>query len=250
MIRIIVAGPRGHLAGLCAKAAFEAEDIALTAGTAPKGRDYVGCDVGDAAKLGVKTGAPVTDDLEAVIEDADIVLDCATRESAMASLDACVRHGKGFITGITGFSQEETASIREASASIPVLKAANTSYVTNVMYELLRTAAKTLGDRCQVEIVDYHAHSKLDAPSGTALEMGAILRDALPEDAEGPVFHSVRAGSTPSQHVVIFGAEGERLEISHTAYDWNCYALGLMDAVRFLAGKPAGLYTMEDVLGL
>ena len=117
------------------------------------------------------------------------------------------------------------------------------------MRKLLGEAAAKLGNRCRIEIIDMHSETKLDAPSGTAIELAEEMAERAPDKTyDDIVFHSVRAGNTPSTHRVIFGCMGEMLEISHGAYDWSCYAEGACDAVEFMAGKAPGLYTMEDVI--
>ena len=167
----------------------------------------------------------------------------------MKVMRACVAHGKALICGTTGFSDDETAALLAAGDEIPMMKAANTSYVVNVMRKLLGEAAAKLGDRCRIEIIDMHSETKLDAPSGTAIELAEEMAEHAPDKTyDDIVFHSVRAGNTPSTHRVIFGCMGEMMEISHDAYDWSCYAEGACDAVEFMAGKAPGLYTMEDVI--
>ena len=136
-----------------------------------------------------------------------------------------------------------------AGEKIPMMKAANTSYVVNVMRKLLGEAALKLGDKCRIEIIEMHSQTKVDAPSGTAIELAEEMASMAPDkEYEDIAFHSVRAGNTPSTHRVIFGCMGEKMEISHDAYDWTCYAEGACDAVSFLAGCKPGLYTMEDVI--
>ena len=118
------------------------------------------------------------------------------------------------------------------------------------MKRLLGEAAEKLGAKCRIEIIDMHSQTKKDAPSGTAIELAEEMAQRSDDKSyEDIAFHSIRAGNTPSTHRVIFGCMGEKLEISHDAYDWRCYAVGACDAAEFMAGKPAGTYTMEDVIG-
>lgn len=167
----------------------------------------------------------------------------------MEVLKSCLAHGKPLICGTTGFSEGQTKELLAAGENIPMMKAANTSYVVNVMRKLLGEAALKLGDKCKIEIIEMHSETKRDAPSGTAIELAEEMASmAADKTYEDIAFHSVRAGNTPSTHRVIFGCMGEKLEISHDAYDWRCYAAGACDAVLFLAGRKPGLYTMEDVI--
>lgn len=249
MIKIVITAPKGHMDKLIVEAAAKRSDIKIVGGIGAPGRDYIGKDIGIAAGLGSEVGALVYDDIEDVIEQCDLVVDFSTVEVSMKMLEACLAHKKAFICGTTGFDEEQTAALLAAGEKIPMMKAANTSYVVNVMRKLLGEAAAMLGEKCKIEIIEMHSETKLDAPSGTAIEMAEEMAQHAPDkDYEDITFHSIRAGNTPSTHQVIFGCMGEKLEISHDAYDWRCYAEGACDAVEFMAGKGPGLYTMEDVI--
>lgn len=249
MVKIVVTAPRGHMDGLIIEAAARRSEIQIVGGVGTPGRDYIGMDIGIAAGLGRQLGATVYDDIEKIIDECDLVVDFSVVELSMKVMRACVAHGKALICGTTGFSDDETAALLAAGDEIPMMKAANTSYVVNVMRKLLGEAAAKLGDRCRIEIIDMHSETKLDAPSGTAIELAEEMAEHAPDKTyDDIVFHSVRAGNTPSTHRVIFGCMGEMMEISHDAYDWSCYAEGACDAVEFMAGKAPGLYTMEDVI--
>lgn len=250
MVKIIITAPRGHMDGLIVKAACEREDIQIVGGIGPNGRDYVGKDIGIAAGLGREIGALVYDNLEEIIEQCDLVVDFSRVELSMEVLEICKAHKKGLLCGTTGFSEEQEKKLLEAGGEIPMMKAANTSYVVNVMRKLLGTAAAALGDKAKIEIIEMHSQTKLDAPSGTALELAEEMAEKSEHTMEDIVFHSVRAGDTPSSHKVLFGCMGEIMEISHHAYNWECYARGACDAAVYMAEHGAGLYTMEDVIGL
>lgn len=250
MVKIIVTAPRGHMDGLIIKAACERDDIQITGGLGPAGRDYIGKDIGLAAGLGKEIGALVYDDLEQIIDQCDLVVDFSRTELSMKVLEICKKHKKGFLCGTTGFSEEQEKLLLKAGEEIPVMKAANTSYVVNVMRKLLGTAAAALGDKAKIEIIEMHSQNKLDAPSGTALELAEEMTAHSDKTMEDIAFHSVRAGDTPSSHKILFGCMGEIMEISHHAYNWECYARGACDAVLYMAQHGAGLYTMEDVINL
>ncbi len=250
MVKVIITAPRGHMDGLIVKAACEREDIQIIGGIGPAGRDYIGQDIGIAAGLGTEIGALVYDNLEDIIDQCDLVVDFSRVELSMEVLEICKAHKKGFLCGTTGFSEDQEKKLLEAGSEIPMMKAANTSYVVNVMRKLLGTAAAALGDKAKIEIIEMHSQTKLDAPSGTALELAEEMITQSDKTMEGMAFHSVRAGDTPSSHKVLFGCMGEIMEISHHAYNWECYARGACDAVVYMAEHGAGLYTMEDVIGI
>lgn len=265
-MKIIVIGPRGKMGRLITQVAAAREDMELVAAVAPKGRDYIGTDLGTVALVGCELGVPVVDDLESVIEKSDVIIDFSTKENAMAVLDLAIQYKKGLVCGTTGFSPEEFARFKEAAKEIPMLYAANTSKLVNVMNKLLELVATAVGDEADIEILEMHDQWKKDAPSGTSREMGEIMAHAMGKELEdvavygrrgecprekGTIgYHSLRAGNIPSSHSVYFGFMGERLEITHHSYNWECFARGACDCAAYLADKGPGFYTIKDVLNL
>lgn len=251
-IKTIITAPRGQMDRLIVEEAWKNENIEIVGCIGRPGRDYIGKDIGEVVPaIGTMTGVKVYDDINEIIDGCDIVVDFSSVELSMEVLECCKKAGKALICGTTGFSDEQTERILAAGETIPVMKAANTSYVVNVMKKLLGEAAAMLGEKCKIEIIDMHEANKKDAPSGTAIELAEEMAKSSPDkNYEDIAFHSVRAGNTPSSHRVIFGCMGEKLEILHDAYDHRCFALGACDAVLFMFGKPAGVYTMEDAIGM
>jgi len=265
-MNVIIIAPKGKMGKLITKIANKMDDVKITAAIGPKGRDYIGIDAGIAAGIGELTGALVYDDLEEVIDGADVVLDYSNPKLSMEVMAKALKHKKAVVCGTTGFSNEEMARIREISKEIPLVFAANTSMVVNLMYKLLETAAKTLGNLSDIEIIEMHDRFKKDAPSGTSKEMGEVMAEAMGKELNdiavfgrlgegmripGSIgYHSVRAGDISSSHTVMFGLMGERLEITHHAHNWECFANGACQAAVFVFDKPAGFYTVKDVLGL
>lgn len=265
-MKSIVVGPRGKMGKLITRIAAEREDMELVAGVAPKGRDYIGKDLGTVAAVGYDLGVPVVDDLESVIDTCDVIIDFSTREMAMEVVKLAVAHKKALVCGTTGFSPEEFAEFEKAAETIPMLYAANTSKLVNVMNKLIELVAKTVGEEVDIEILEMHDQWKKDAPSGTSKEMGEVMAHALgkelkdiavygregvsPREAGTIGYHSLRAGNIPSSHTVYFGAMGERLEITHHSYNWECFARGACDCAAYLQGKKAGFYSIKDVLQL
>lgn len=265
-MKVIVIGPRGKMGRLITAAAAARDDMELTAGIAPKGRGYIGQDLGSVAMTGSELGIPVTDDLETAIDHCDVIIDFSTKETSMDVLDLAVVHKKALVCGTTGFTPAEMQRFHEASKEIPMLYAANTSKLVNIMNKLLELVASTLKNEIDIEILEMHDQWKKDAPSGTSKEMGEIMAHALGKDLDdiavygregasprepGTIgYHSLRAGNIPSSHTVFFGGMGERLEITHHSYNWECFARGACDCAAFLAGKEPGFYTIKDVLNL
>ncbi len=265
-MKVIVTGPRGKMGKLITQVAAARDDMELIAGIAPKGRDYAGTDLGVVALVGRELGVPVVDDLESVIEKCDVIIDFSTKENAMSVLELAMEYKKGLVCGTTGFSEEEFEQFKKASEKIPMLYAANTSKLVNVMNKLLALAASIIGEEADIEILEMHDQWKKDAPSGTSKEMGEIMAHALgcelkdvarygregaaPREKGTIGYHSLRAGNIPSSHTVYFGCMGERLEITHHSYNWECFARGACDCAVYLADKGPGFYTIQDVLGL
>lgn len=265
-MKVIIVGPRGKMGKLITKAAAEHRELTPIAGVAPKGRDYIGKDLGAVTGIGYDLGVPVVDDLKQVIEACDVIIDFSTREMAMEVVKLAVEHRKALVCGTTGFTAEEFAQFEKAAETIPMLYAANTSKLVNVMNKLLEMAVLAVGEEVDIEILEMHDQCKKDAPSGTSKEMGEIMAHALGKElkdvavygreGESPRvpgtigYHSLRAGNIPSSHTVFFGGMGERLEITHHAYNWECFARGACDCAAFLKGKEPGFYTIKDVLHL
>lgn len=194
------------------------EDMELVAGVAPKGREYIGRDLGQVAMTGYDLGVSVVDDLASVIDFCDVIIDFSTKEMAMEVLNLAITHKKALVCGTTGFSVEEMQRFKDASGSIPMLYAANTSKLVNVMNKLLEVAAAAIGEEADIEILEMHDQWKKDAPSGTSKEMGEIMARTLGKELEdiavygrhgvsprenGTIgYHSLRAGNIPSSHTV------------------------------------------------
>ena len=260
-MRIVIMGPAGKMGRLVVREALRRRpQFMIVGGVVPEGRDYVRLDIGKATGDGF-VGALVYDHLEWIIPVSEGVIDFTTPECTMETIKECIDHNKPLVIGTTGFSEIELKRIEHAATKIPILIAATTSTTDHLMYEFVKKAAKVL-DKADVEIIDMHDRNKNDAPSGTAVEMGKLIAEARGQEfnevadfgrdskrEEGHIgFHSVSSGDITSTHTVIFGMEGERLEITHRAYNFEIYANGALDAMLFLKGKPPGLYTFNDVL--
>lgn len=264
-MKLVVIAPRGKMGSAIVRVAAAREGLELVAGVGAPGSDYIGRDLGEVALVGRALGASVVENIETVIEGCDAVIDFSVRKMAPVVLESALRHQKALVCGTTGLSEEENNLFQAASKQIPIVRAANTSRMVFLMNRFLEMVSGELGDQVDVEILDMHDRWKLDAPSGTALELGRTIAKAqgvaLENVAEfghlghgarglGSIgFHSLRAGDIPSSHIVFLGGMGERLEIAQHSYNMDCFAHGACDCAAFLEGKPAGLYTVENVFG-
>jgi len=207
------------------------------------------------------------DDLRAEIAKCDVVIDFS-HASATAEISAICRDAhKPLVTGTTGHSPEQRAAIELTATSLPIVLAPNFSVGVNTLFWLTRKASELLGGDFDPEILEMHHRLKKDAPSGTAKRLAEVLcearkldlRNNLAHGRAGMVgerppaeigVHSIRGGDVVGDHTVIFAGEGERLELTHKASSRGTFALGALRAARWIVGKPPGLYSMEDVLGL
>jgi 4-hydroxy-tetrahydrodipicolinate reductase len=266
MQRIAVMGAAGRMGKILIEAVGQADGARLTAAVDRPDSSLIGADAGELAALG-KIGVTLVGDLNAVLDRFDVLIDFTHPSVTLKNLEVCRQAGKAMVIGTTGFSPEEKQLLNEAARQIPIVFAANYSVGVNLCLKLLDTAARVLGDDVDIEIIEAHHRHKVDAPSGTALRMGEVVADALGRDLqkvavygrEGQTgareretigFATVRAGDVVGDHTVLFAADGERVEITHKASSRMTFAKGAVRAALWLQSQPAGLYDMQDVLGL
>jgi len=277
-IKIAIVGASGRMGRMLIEASLKDDGVQLVAAIDQPGVPAIGKDAGEL--VGMPCGVPVTTDVEAGIAKADCLIVLFEQLHVAAArtqphhllltldhLDICQRHKVAIVIGTTGFDEESKQVIAEAARQIPVVFAPNMSVGVNVVFKLLDTASRILAEGYDVEIVEAHHKLKIDAPSGTALRMGEVVAQALGRDLkecaiygrEGVTgerdpstigFATVRGGDIVGDHTVMYCGTGERVEISHKAGSRMPYALGSLRAARFLAGRPNGLFDMQDVLGL
>jgi 4-hydroxy-tetrahydrodipicolinate reductase len=211
----------------------------------------------------IAAAAAESDGFEIVTDDGDVLVDFSVPDALGDSLNRAVTAKIPLLVGTTGLGEAADEQIAEAAKSVAVLRAANTSLGVAVLTDLVERAAKVLGPDWDVEILEMHHRMKADAPSGTALALGeaAVRGRGGPMRAErgrdgtglkrqpGAIgFASLRGGTVAGEHDVIFAGPDERLILSHKAESRMIFARGALAAARFLAGKPAGLYSMRDVI--
>jgi 4-hydroxy-tetrahydrodipicolinate reductase len=260
-VRLVIAGAGGRMGRALIELVLRSSDLELAAAVEAPGNPLIGRDAGEL--VGLSGGVKVSSEFA----DADCLIDFTRPEGALAHLEQCLAGGMRMVIGTTGFSEKQNERIAEAAKRIAIVQAPNMSAGVNLAFRLAETAARTLGEGYDVEIIEAHHRHKIDAPSGTALEFGAVIARALGRDLarhavhgrRGEVgerdpkaigFHAVRGGDIVGEHTVLFAGEGERLEITVRSSSRATYAMGALRAARFLADKRSGLYDMQDVLGL
>jgi 4-hydroxy-tetrahydrodipicolinate reductase len=209
----------------------------------------------------------VGDSLEAALGKSDAVIDFTTHHFSNELVAACVKHKKALIMGTTGHTADELAQIREASKTIPLVLAPNFSVGVNTLFWLTRQAARILGEPFDLEVIEMHHRMKTDSPSGTARRLVEILCEEtkvsyVKDTRHGRLgdvgartkkeigVHALRGGDVVGDHTVVFANVGERVELTHKASSRDTFANGAVRAAKWLSGKPAGIYDMQDVLGL
>jgi 4-hydroxy-tetrahydrodipicolinate reductase len=242
-------------------------DLRLAGGLESPGHPALGQDLGTLAGA-EPLGVPATDDDRELIRRAGVVIEFSTPAATVAHAAIAAEHGTAQVIGTTGLDPAQAASVEEAARRAPILWAANMSLGVNLLLGLAEQAARALdAEAFDVEILEMHHRHKVDAPSGTALALGAAVargrgvelagvadrgRDGLTGARRtGAIgFAALRGGDAVGDHAVIFAGAGERLELTHRASDRRIYARGAVRAARWLRGRPPGLYGMAEVLGL
>lgn len=259
-VRIVLSGATGRMGQTLAGLIAADEGMALVGGI---GRiPERGCDIGCTVVETPETAG-------AWIREADVVVDFSAPEllRRLLEMHADALAGRALVVGTTGLLDNEQALLKGQAERSAVLQAANFSVGVNLLLALAEQAASVLGDDYDVEIVEAHHRRKADAPSGTALALGEAVargrgvdlasvridgRSGRPgERPRGQVgFHALRGGDIVGEHRVMLIGDRERIELAHLAQDRALFAEGALRAAKWIAGKPAGTYTMRDVLGL
>ncbi len=267
MIRTVIAGAAGRMGRLLTAAVLDAPDFRLAGAVEAAAHPALG---EDAATLAGRppAGVLLTADLAPLLAEADTLIEFAAPDCAAAHVRAAARAGCAVVIGTTGLSAEDREAIRaEAAAGGRIVLAPNMSVGVNLLFHLCARVAPILGGDYDVEVVEMHHNRKKDAPSGTAMRLGEVLAEALglpwPESGRfgrrGLVgersrreigMHAIRGGDVVGDHTVIFAGSGERIELAHKASSRETFVQGALRAARFLEGRAAGLYDMQDVLGL
>ena len=196
----------------------------------------------------------------------DAVVDFTFHSAVPANIAKAAEEGVAYVLGTTGLTPEEQAAVEAAAKKVPVVQSSNYSLGVNLLLDLVRRAAATLGEEYDIEVVEMHHRMKKDAPSGTALMLagaaaegrGVDLDDVAVYGREGMVgerpageiaIHALRGGSVVGDHTVMFAGDVGRVEITHRAQSREAFAAGALRAAEWTAGKAPGLYSMRDVLG-
>jgi 4-hydroxy-tetrahydrodipicolinate reductase len=266
---VAIAGAGGRMGQALLEAVLAEPEMALVGALEIAGSPLLGRDAGE--RLGRATGVLIGTDIAPALAQADVLFDFTRPEGTLSHLRECAGARVAAVVGTTGLTASDKRTLAEMAGTIPVVFAPNMSVGVTVLLRLVEQAAQLLGDGYDVEIVEMHHRHKVDAPSGTALQLGAAVAQALGRDlkrdavfgregvtgerqAETIGFATLRGGDVVGDHSVIFAGAGERLELTHRAGSRMNFARGALRAARFVAAKraqgAAGLFDMQDVLGI
>lgn len=266
MIKIIVAGVAGRMGQRIVHMIQQNRDVELIAAFERPGHAAIGQDVGIIAGLG-ELGMRVAGSLKEVIELGDVIIDFTTPEASMENLRMASTRGLAAVIGTTGFDKDMLAEVNPLAKSIRCVMAPNMSVGMNVMFRIAKEMAEILGRDYDMEILEVHHRRKKDAPSGTAMRLARILAETAGREIDRVAryerkgitgertdeeigIQALRAGDITGDHTILFGGIGERLELVHRAHNRDNFARGSVKAATWVVHQPAGLYDMQDVLGL
>ncbi|MCE7029343.1 4-hydroxy-tetrahydrodipicolinate reductase [Jiella avicenniae] len=267
-MKLVVLGAAGRMGRTLVKVVSETEGAALHAALERSGSPALGSDAGMLAGIG-EAGVTITDDVDAALDGADGIVDFTVPAVSADIAKRAAERSLVHVIGTTGFEAEANdAILAAADAGATIVKSGNMSLGVNLLAVLVEQAARALGPEAfDIEVLEMHHRHKVDAPSGTALLLGEAaatgrgialadrsvrVRDGItgPREQGTIGFATLRGGSVVGEHSVILAGEGERIELSHAAGDRTIFARGAIKAALWAKEKPAGLYSMRDVLGL
>ena len=266
MTRIAICGAAGRMGRTLLEVCRDTEGVSLGAAIEHAGSPVLGMDAGEMAGIG-RQGVTIVSDINQVVDDFDVLIDFTLADAVIANLQNCRAAGKRMVIGTTGLDDGQKEAIHNAAADIAIVFAPNMSIGVNLVFRLAQLAARIIGADTDIEIIEAHHNQKQDAPSGTAVRLGEIIAAQLGRDLKDCAvygrqghtgvrdpktigFETIRAGDIVGDHTVMFAASGERVEITHKASSRKTFANGALRAARWVMAKDAGLYDMQDVLGL
>lgn len=249
MVNIIMNGCNGKMGQVISRLISEDEDCRIVAGFDINGEQ--------------KNDYPVFTNPLDFEGDADVVIDFSHPDSLEGILDFCRKRNIPIIEATTGLSNKQKNEMEAASKDIPLFFSANMSLGINLLIDLAKKATKLLQDNFDIEIVERHHNQKIDAPSGTALAIADAISEETKDESEYVYdrhiarkkrkkneigIHAVRGGTIVGDHTVIFAGNDEVIELKHQAASKEVFAVGAIKAAKFMKGKPAGMYNMNDLI--
>ena len=264
MIRVVIIGVCGRMGRCITRCITQQTDMRLAGAIQYPSHPHIGSDAGVVAGIGA-IGVAIADELDDVLEDADVVIEFSKPKATLGYLRQIVDRDKAIVIGTTGFIDDELATLKELASQTRCVMAPNMSLGVNVMIQALDLIAKALGDDYNIEVIEAHHNHKADSPSGTAFRLTETVTTALGRDLDevgiygrhGIVgvrpkkqigVHAVRGGDIAGDHTVLFATEGEQLSVIHRAHSPEAFAKGAIRAARWVVDAPKGLHDVSEVL--
>jgi 4-hydroxy-tetrahydrodipicolinate reductase len=265
-MRLVILGAGGRMGRTLVRTVADTVGATVVGAVEQAGSPLIGQDAGVLAGLPA-SGVKLTADLTALLAGADGVLDFTVPAATVAACALAAEAGIVHVVGTTGLSADDMGKLKAAAARAVIMQSGNMSLGVNLLAALVRRVARALDEDFDIEIVEMHHNRKIDAPSGTALMLGQAAAQGRKVDLDqrsargrdgvtgarkrGDIgFASLRGGTAVGEHSVIFAGPAERVELTHRAEDRTLFARGAVKAALWARGKPPGLYSMADVLGL
>ncbi|MDO4618219.1 MAG: 4-hydroxy-tetrahydrodipicolinate reductase [Clostridia bacterium] len=250
MTKIILSGCNGKMGQVITQLLSDNTDTEIVAGI----------DINDC----LQNTYPVFCDLEKCDTEADVIVDFSHPSAFDKLMDFANRRNLPIVVATTGLSKEQKERLKKDSENIPVFFSANMSLGINLLIALSKKAARVLGEGFDIEIIEQHHNQKIDAPSGTALALADGINEEM-DNSFGYVYdrhayrkkrdkkeigiHAIRGGTIVGKHDVIFAGNDEVITLKHEASSKEVFAVGAVKAAQFMAGKPKGFYSMDDLIG-
>ena len=266
MIHVMVTGATGRMGRRVIDLVHADPDLELVGAVTHAAHPAVGRDAGEVAGVG-PLGIVVEHDCARALPQAEVIIDFSVADAALAYTRLAATHQKAMVIGTTGFTAAQHEEIRRLSQHMRCFMAPNMSVGVHVMFQVLRQLVTLLGPEYDVEILEAHHRTKIDAPSGTALRMAAIVAEARDKQLDDVAVYGrrgvigqrsdaeigiqvIRAGEIVGEHTVLFGGPGERLELVHRSQSRDTFARGALRAAKWVMQQAFGLYSMEELLRL
>jgi len=265
-IGICIVGAAGRMGKKIASIALQDEEITLPGAVDSHFSELIGKDIGEIV-LSETSGVEVSSDISLSSINADVLIDFTSAEATISNLKTYANLNKPIVIGSTGFSEEQIRKIKKLGGTVPVLQSPNMSMGVNLTFKIIEMVSNAIGNIYDIEIIEAHHRKKKDAPSGTASKIAEIICKATNRDINNDMVYSrrgligertdkeigmqvIRGGDIVGEHTVMFCGDSERIEIKHKASSRDVFASGAIQAAKWIVGKPAGNYSMFDVLGL
>lgn len=266
MIRVLVTGATGRMGRRLIDLVHTDPELLLVGAVTHASHAAIGRDAGEMAGIG-PIGVALEADLQKLLPQVDVIIDFSVADAALAYARLAAASNKALVIGTTGLTATQRQEIEQLSQGFPCFVAPNMSVGVNVMFQALRSLVHLLGPGFDIEIMEAHHRTKVDAPSGTALRLAAIVAETRGQEAAQTMVYGrqgligkrtdteigmqvIRAGDIVGEHTVLFGGIGERIELIHRSQSRDTFASGALRAAKWIVQQKAGLYSMEDLLHL